>query len=155
MKRACAFFTVLLMVIMLARATDGPVQVREASVIIKVVGIFTGSGANAITVGNIVYVLPEYINNTIVVCHELAHVEQQRRLGRLKFYVAYLVESFISGYRNNKYEVEARESSTSNCRKLPEGYKWSGWSLDSLSFFGYRCDAFFPARVQGCPSSVP
>ena len=39
--------------------------------------------------------------------HEYIHVEQVRKMGWLKFYFLYLVESAKNGYRQNKYEVEA------------------------------------------------
>lgn len=155
-KRTCAFVTLVLSVLLSACALSGPVQIREANAIVKFAGLFTGDGgAVAVTIGNTVYVLPEFRNDNEVICHELVHIAQKNRVGRFKFHLYYLWETILSGYKNNKYEVEARESSASNCRQLPEGHKWSGWSLDPLSFFGYHCDAFFPARVQGCPSSIP
>jgi len=39
--------------------------------------------------------------------HEYIHIEQVRKLGWLKFYFLYLVESAKNGYEENKYEVEA------------------------------------------------
>lgn len=43
--------------------------------------------------------------------HEAVHVEQARRLGRWRFWAAYLWELARVGYRLNRFEVEAREMS--------------------------------------------
>lgn len=40
--------------------------------------------------------------------HELEHIYQVRRLGWFKFYFTYILENLKVGYKNNKYEVEAR-----------------------------------------------
>ena len=42
------------------------------------------------------------------VLHELKHVEQYERHGMLGFLCRYLIESMRKGYRNNRFEVEAR-----------------------------------------------
>ena len=43
--------------------------------------------------------------------HEVVHVEQIEKLGRIRFYLTYLWELLRHGYRNNKFEVEARKRS--------------------------------------------
>lgn len=58
---------------------------------------------NILTVGN---------NNLIPVTlykHEQAHIEQVKRDGRFKFICKYLYYNIKYGYKNNPYEVEARE----------------------------------------------
>lgn len=40
--------------------------------------------------------------------HEVAHVHQWLKHGRIKFVALYLFESFNKGYYNNGFEVEAR-----------------------------------------------
>jgi hypothetical protein len=42
--------------------------------------------------------------------HEIRHVLQFRQHGLIPFMVLYLFESIKNGYRNNKYELEARAS---------------------------------------------
>lgn len=42
--------------------------------------------------------------------HELKHIEQVKREGRLKFICKYLWFNIRYGYKNNPYEVEAREA---------------------------------------------
>lgn len=39
--------------------------------------------------------------------HEWVHVEQVRKEGWFKFYLNYLKQNFIVGYKNNPYELEA------------------------------------------------
>jgi len=50
----------------------------------------------------------EFLKNEKWVCHELAHVKQYARYGWLKFLFMYLIESIKKGYRNNRFELEAR-----------------------------------------------
>lgn len=45
--------------------------------------------------------------------HELCHVRQFRRYGKLVFLVKYLWESIRKGYYNNRFEVEARAAEDS------------------------------------------
>jgi hypothetical protein len=42
--------------------------------------------------------------------HELHHVRQFRQYGFWRFLFLYLIESFRHGYKNNRFEVEAREA---------------------------------------------
>lgn len=51
----------------------------------------------------------EFLANRRWVCHELAHVEQYARYGFFRFLFYYLLESLKHGYRNNRFEKEARE----------------------------------------------
>lgn len=41
--------------------------------------------------------------------HEQVHIEQVKREGRFKFICKYLYYNIKYGYKNNPYEVEARE----------------------------------------------
>ena len=50
----------------------------------------------------------ECMNNKKIQRHELKHIEQIDREGYIKFSIKYLWYSFKYGYRENKYEVEAR-----------------------------------------------
>lgn len=60
---------------------------------------------NILTIGK-PYTLSESHYN-----HEACHIEQVRRDGRVKFVVKYLYYNLRYGYRNNPYEIEAREIS--------------------------------------------
>lgn len=68
--------------------------------------------ATAITLGHtVLFKYPEehYVGrNTIA--HELVHVAQIEREGLLKFYAKYLWYNIRYGYKDNPYEIEARET---------------------------------------------
>ena len=71
-----------------------------------------GANAVAIVIGNIIHLYntskEEFLQNEQWVKHELCHVKQFKEHGFALFIAKYLKESFLHGYRNNKYEVEAR-----------------------------------------------
>lgn len=50
----------------------------------------------------------DFLNNQRWLRHELVHVAQFKRYGFVNFLLRYLWESIKNGYRNNKFEVEAR-----------------------------------------------
>ena len=52
----------------------------------------------------------EFLSNPRWLRHELTHVEQFKKLGTFRFLVLYLWQSIVRGYRNNRFEVEARAS---------------------------------------------
>lgn len=56
----------------------------------------------------VIYVLPGWEFNRPLIRHELCHLEQIRREGRLRFAVGYLWEFLLHGYWSNKYEIAAR-----------------------------------------------
>ncbi len=51
----------------------------------------------------------EFLKDERWLRHELAHIEQYRQHGLIKFLVRYLWYSIKYGYYNNPFEVEARE----------------------------------------------
>lgn len=50
----------------------------------------------------------EFLNNSRWFKHELCHVRQYQQYGFIGFLVRYAWESIRNGYRNNRFEVEAR-----------------------------------------------
>ncbi len=52
----------------------------------------------------------QFLSNDSWVNHELAHVKQFRDHGFTGFLAKYILESLSKGYRNNKFEVEARQN---------------------------------------------
>jgi hypothetical protein len=52
----------------------------------------------------------DFIANRKWLLHELKHVEQYQRYGTIRFIILYLYETMRNGYRNNRFEVEAREA---------------------------------------------
>ena len=55
-----------------------------------------------------IYVLPGWEHNRALIRHELCHLEQIRREGRLRFAIGYTWELLRHGYFMNPYEIEAR-----------------------------------------------
>lgn len=52
----------------------------------------------------------DFLNNQRWLKHELAHIEQYKKHGLLKFLFLYLWYSMKYGYYNNPFEVEARKA---------------------------------------------
>jgi hypothetical protein len=49
----------------------------------------------------------EFLSNPKWVRHEIAHVYQYKRKGKIRFILSYLLETFNLGYEYNRYELEA------------------------------------------------
>lgn len=66
----------------------------------------------ALTIGQTIHLCrtprTEFLANERWVKHELAHVEQFRKYGFLRFIGMYLWESVKKGYYQNRFEIEAR-----------------------------------------------
>lgn len=58
-----------------------------------------------------VYILPEHITDQGLINHEMVHVEQINRMGKIKFTITYLWYLIVHGYKNHPLEIEAREKS--------------------------------------------
>lgn len=52
----------------------------------------------------------EFLNNEKWLKHELRHVQQFEEHGFFSFIFLYLKESLLNGYKNNKFEIEARDA---------------------------------------------
>jgi len=48
---------------------------------------------------------PDYLKSLFK--HEYIHIEQVRRIGWFKFYFTYIIGNMKTGYKQNKYELEA------------------------------------------------
>lgn len=57
--------------------------------------------------------------------HELEHVYQQIRDGRVRFYLKYFYYSLRYGYQNNPYELEAYENQHLPLQESEEQALWS------------------------------
>ena len=88
------------------------VSIKENSWLAKLAARKLKSHSVAIVFGKTIHLFntsrDEFLKNDRWVCHELVHVKQFQRYGFIKFPFLYLLESIRKGYRNNKYEVEAR-----------------------------------------------
>jgi hypothetical protein len=68
-----------------------------------------GGPAAAVTLGSMIVIHPGVAVGDRLLRHELAHVDQWRRRP-VAFPLLYVVRHLRHGYRNNPYEVEAREA---------------------------------------------
>jgi hypothetical protein len=57
-----------------------------------------------------IYLMPGYEDNEQLIRHEVAHLDQIERDGRVLFTIKYLWWTLRYGYWNNPYEVEARKA---------------------------------------------
>ena len=66
----------------------------------------------ALVIGNTIYLHNtsrlEFLNDNRWLLHELKHVEQFQKHGKVAFIIRYCLESIRKGYYNNRFEVEAR-----------------------------------------------
>lgn len=59
---------------------------------------------------NVAYIVPEYITDHGLRRHELKHLEQMQRDGKLVYMLKYTWWLIRYGYLQNPYEVEARKA---------------------------------------------
>jgi len=92
------------------------VRIRERSWLARLAAFRLGSKQVAIVFGNTIHLhgtsRSEFLQQTSWVCHELQHVQQYHRMGRIRFVALYLLESIRNGYQNNYFEREARARET-------------------------------------------
>ena len=93
-----------------AGEAPGGVTFREGRLVPAMGGVLgkMKGPAAAVTLGHTIVVHPDVRLTRRLLVHELAHVRQWEE-DRL-FPVRYALESLRRGYRNNRYEVEAREA---------------------------------------------
>lgn len=92
-------------------------RVKENSMIARFAAFKLRTANVAIVVGSTVHLWnctrEDFLSNRKWLRHELCHVQQFRRYGFMPFIFLYLWESLKKGYRNNKFEKEARDSEDS------------------------------------------
>lgn len=89
------------------------VTLRRGGFVLAIGSMFMGKDkdgkrlhADAVTLGNTILVRDGHKPSARLICHELVHVRQWRNP---LFPLSYVVKSIRHGYRNNPYEVAARE----------------------------------------------
>jgi hypothetical protein len=99
------------------------VYIIQNSFIANLASIILRTERMAVTIGNKIYLhncnKQNFLSNKKWVCHEITHIIQYKRLGIAKFIFSYLLQCLINGYKNNKFETEARERE--NDSTLTEG----------------------------------
>jgi hypothetical protein len=92
--------------------------IKEKSFIARIAAKVLHESRMAVTTGTTVHLWnaskQDLIKNKRWLQHELAHVEQYKQTGFLKFLLLYLWESLKHGYQKNKFEVEARARENEN-----------------------------------------
>ena len=88
------------------------IKIKERSWKAKMAAWWLGVDNVAFTLGKTIHLYnataQEFLHDSRWVKHELKHVEQFRRYGFVSFITLYTIETIKKGYRNNKYEIEAR-----------------------------------------------
>ena len=88
------------------------IRVKENSFWARLAAKKLGSAKVAMVIGRTIHLhntsATEFLNNERWVKHEMAHIEQYKRYGLIRFLVLYLWYSARYGYYNNPLEVEAR-----------------------------------------------
>lgn len=103
-----------------ADALPARVVLRSGALVPWLGGFFARmrSSAAAVTLGRTIVVNPKVRLTRSLLEHELAHVRQWER-DRL-FPIRYTLATLRHGYRNNPYEVEAREVELASIRPITD-----------------------------------
>jgi hypothetical protein len=92
-------------------------RIKENSLLARIAAWKLNSKKVAIVFGSTIHLCrttrEEFLNDRRWLLHELKHIEQFQRYGFTRFIFLYLLEWIKKGYRNNKYEVEARQAEES------------------------------------------
>ena len=101
------------------------VRIKERSFIARLAAWKLNCDNVAIVLGKTIHLHntspAQFLQNKTWVCHELKHIQQFHRYGFIQFIILYIWESILHGYRNNKYEIEARNAE--NDESVPDGFK--------------------------------
>lgn len=88
--------------------------IKENSFVARIAAFNLKTDRVAIVFGNTIHLwnvsTQDFLKSKTWVAHELKHIEQYKREGSAGFLAKYVWESIRKGYRNNKFEVEAREA---------------------------------------------
>lgn len=94
------------------------VRIKENALVARIAAFNLGASAQgaAIVFGCTIYLYKvtksEILRNLPYLRHEVAHVLQYKREGYVRFWLKYLWYSLRFGYKQNPYEVQAREAQT-------------------------------------------
>ncbi|HEY8400559.1 MAG TPA: hypothetical protein VIK89_04815 [Cytophagaceae bacterium] len=88
-------------------------RVKEHSFLAAIARRVRKSKAIAMVLGKTIHLSgvdkATFLSNRKWLVHELVHIRQFKQYGYWKFLWLYVVESIKNGYRNNRFEVEARQ----------------------------------------------
>jgi hypothetical protein len=90
------------------------IRIKENSFLARIAALKLRSGRVAMVIGKTIHLhnvtRADFLKEESWVKHELCHVQQYKQHGFVPFLAKYLWESVKHGYRNNKFEVKAREA---------------------------------------------
>lgn len=93
-----------------------PISIREHSWLARIAAARLGTERVAIVIGHTIHLFGirsvDFLQNKAWFRHELCHVKQYESYGFIPFVARYLWESLRKGYRQNRFEVEARKAET-------------------------------------------
>lgn len=95
-----------------------PVRIKENAFVARIAAFNLGASAvgAAIVFGKTIYLYKirkdEILKNIPYLRHEVMHVLQYQREGLVRFWLKYLWYSIRFGYRQNPFEIEARNAQT-------------------------------------------
>lgn len=96
--------------------TPVPYRIKENAWVARLAARKLKTRNMAIVFGSTIYLhnasREEFMNNSRWFKHELCHVRQYQQYGFIGFLIRYGWESIRNGYRNNRFEVEARAAET-------------------------------------------
>jgi hypothetical protein len=93
------------------------VRIKENSWLARIAARRLKSKQLAMVLGSTIHLYntsrEDFLGNKRWLRHELAHVRQYAEHGFIRFLFLYLLESMRRGYRNNRFEVAARQEEVS------------------------------------------
>jgi hypothetical protein len=93
------------------------IQIKENSILARIAAKKLKADKVAMVIGKTIYLhntkREDFLLDARWVKHEMAHIEQYRRYGVIKFLLLYTWYSMKYGYYNNPLEIEAREKEKS------------------------------------------
>lgn len=94
---------------------DNRIKIIEHSPLARIARMVRKTSNIAMVIGERIYLSgvskENFLKNTQWLKHELIHVDQFRKHGIFKFLCLYLWEWLKKGYKENRFEIEARNGS--------------------------------------------
>lgn len=99
------------------------IRVRECHLFARLAAWkLRSAGGMAITIGNTIYLhnatVEDLLQNRAWLQHELAHILQFHEWGFWRFLYCYIRESLLKGYRDNRFEIAARDMEKENFQTI-------------------------------------
>lgn len=90
------------------------IRIKENSILAKIAAKILRTRNMAVVLGKTIHLhnasSEQFRSDRKWLAHELCHIRQFEKYGFWNFLLRYLFESIRNGYRNNRYEAEARNA---------------------------------------------